>query len=338
MAGSLQIHHYFSPTDISYTPSLLWSYDLDSSAEFPSEPAIGYGNAYIYADNGILSCVDLDTGLPVWSQQVSGSSYHTPALGDGNVYVCTSEGVFAFEAATGTYQWSYTTGTYSMTDPMTIEGAVYCAGDRVVSLDAASGTLLWDYGLPSPAWTSPSAGTSNTLSGFLPALLVATQSQMFVFNMETGAVEYTIPVMNPTNITCLFDLWFVNSEGGIVEFTNSGNVNAIAKSSDPWVTYASSTAADSYVSYYYYSSDGNLYNYSVGGVKQWESTVGEVLDYGPVLGNNFVYLSFRDGTIRAFYRATGMQKWSLQLDYLSDFCIAHGKLYAVSGGYLQCYG
>ncbi len=161
---------------------------------------------------------------------------------------------------------------------------------------------------------------------------------MYVLDRALGTQIQTISVSNPTNIMSYFDIWYVNSGSGIVEFLSNGTVNAIAPPNDPSITCcASATAADAPMEYYYYSADGNLYYYSVGAMKNWESYVGEVLDYGPRLGTNNIYHTFRDGTIRSYARTTGAQKWSLQLDYLTDFCLAHNKLFVVSGGYLQCY-
>ena len=79
MAGNSAAHTNQSANDLPPTPSLLWSYDLSSSPNNLAEPAVGYGNAYIYADNGILSCIDIESGLLVWEQDVPGTHYHTPA-------------------------------------------------------------------------------------------------------------------------------------------------------------------------------------------------------------------------------------------------------------------
>lgn len=342
MAGNSAAHTNQSANDLPPTPSLLWSYDLSSSPNNLAEPAVGYGNAYIYADNGILSCIDMESGLLVWEQDVPGTHYHTPALGNGSVYVATSEGVFSFNAATGTPQWSYESISCPSIDPMfwslpSVEQVLYCAGDKVAALDPSTGTLLWSYVLPGEARSSPSMGYDS--SAGTSVILVATSSHLHVIDKDDGSPIKTIAVSSPTNVMSVFDIWYVNSGGGIVEFFNSGSINAIAQPSNPSITSgASATATVTPMEYYYYSADGHLYYMLVGASQVWKEYIGDDLVNGPLIGMNNVYLSFSDGTVRSYSRFTGDLSWSMQLVHPADFCLAHDRLFVVSGGLLTCYG
>ena len=48
---------------------------------------------YMINDNGILTCVEADTGTIVWQQRIGGSYSASPVMADGSIYIQSEEGV-----------------------------------------------------------------------------------------------------------------------------------------------------------------------------------------------------------------------------------------------------
>jgi len=118
-----------------------------------------------------------------WSSPGS-HSFGAPVLGPGGtVYVgAEPEGLWAFDAATGSNQWSYSTAGAVRTAPLaTADGTVVCGDDagRVYAL-SAGGALLWGFDSGSPVTGAPLAladgqvvvGTSNGMAWCLRADIV----------------------------------------------------------------------------------------------------------------------------------------------------------------------
>jgi outer membrane protein assembly factor BamB len=51
------------------------------------------------ADNGVVSCLDSSTGVPLWVERVAGSCSSSLVYADGNIYLADETGkTFIFEA------------------------------------------------------------------------------------------------------------------------------------------------------------------------------------------------------------------------------------------------
>jgi outer membrane protein assembly factor BamB len=57
-----------------------------------SSPAIVGKEIYVSNDNGVLSCIDIDTGKFRWAKRLGGSYSASPLVADGRIYLCSHEG------------------------------------------------------------------------------------------------------------------------------------------------------------------------------------------------------------------------------------------------------
>ncbi len=72
----------------------------------------------------------------------------SPAVADGKVYVGSREGkVYALDASTGAFIWSYTTGNEVQSSPAVAGGIVFVGSidGKVYALSATNGALMWSY-------------------------------------------------------------------------------------------------------------------------------------------------------------------------------------------------
>lgn len=58
-----------------------------------SSPLLAGGAIYLISDNGVLSCVDADSGHVNWIKRLGGNYSASPILADGLLYFCSHEGV-----------------------------------------------------------------------------------------------------------------------------------------------------------------------------------------------------------------------------------------------------
>jgi outer membrane protein assembly factor BamB len=123
-----------------------------------STPAVADGRVFLVGAS--LLAYDSSDGTPLWSAPFStpdlvvngGTLIETsPAVADGRVFVIGSQGLQAFDAATGKSLWGVGVGTpgtsVAVSDGLVLVGADYL-------LDAATGGLVWQSG-ESPRTTSP---------------------------------------------------------------------------------------------------------------------------------------------------------------------------------------
>ncbi|RZN46532.1 hypothetical protein EF808_05475, partial [archaeon] len=268
MSGYMFHRTFATPNDVDAAPSLLWSHDLGGSDSALSEPAVAHGYVYIYADTGIFSCIDRDTGVVRWQQSVGGDNYHTPVVFNNRAYVNTTEGVFCLDASDGTIIWHYGDISCPTVDPIFFDNKLYCAGDKVAIIDVTSGSPIWTYSLPSHAVTTPVLGYSQSAGE--STAVVCTNSRMYVLNLETGALVKSTSVSSPTSVMKSFDLHLVNTGGTMTEYIDDTTVNAVVSPKSGSITGGASWAAGGTpMEYYFYLADGYLYHASVGGVIDW---------------------------------------------------------------------
>ena len=126
-------------------------------------PVAAGGLVFVADRTGVVQAFN-DTGKPVWKAYTSGAVYYPPAVAHDRVFVGSADGrVYAYEAATGRFLWSYRVAPQERRIPVfgklisrwpvaggvVVEGdTVYAAagithydGTYVVALDALTGKL-----------------------------------------------------------------------------------------------------------------------------------------------------------------------------------------------------
>lgn len=234
---------------------------------------------------------------------------------NATVYVGSNDGtLYAVDAATGNRQWSFDTGTDTVTSSPTVRnGIVYVIAsyefnpNRVYAIDAATGQELWTFALGprvrvvpfSPTDSSPTVvgGTVyvSSMDGKVYALDAATGSEEWAF--DTGFAVYASPnvIKGTVYVTAAGDglsgaqLYALDAATGSEEWTFDLRDTATA----------SPTVAGGTVYASKYDSDGNAKLYAVDattGEQQWVSSIGAFVRTAPTVVNGTAYIGNLRGT------------------------------------------
>lgn len=69
-----------------------------------SSPVLADGKLFMISDNGMISCVDAQSGQAVWQKRVKGAFSASPLLADGKIWFFGEDGEVPVIAAAGDYQ------------------------------------------------------------------------------------------------------------------------------------------------------------------------------------------------------------------------------------------
>ena len=148
--------------DVPDRVELQWTATV-CATELPTAPVTAGGLVFVADRTGAVQAFS-NAGKPVWKAYTSGAVYYPPAVAHDRVYAGSADGrVYAFEAATGRFLWSYRVAPQERRIPVfgklisrwpvaggvVVEGdSVYAAagithydGTYVVALDALTGKL-----------------------------------------------------------------------------------------------------------------------------------------------------------------------------------------------------
>lgn len=194
----------------------LWDTDSTTSTHLDianTEPTVGDGNVYVHAvDNQqeYLDAFAAQSGALVWQHAFGATTTSTnilsPAISAGVIYVVANDGkLYALNTKTGSVLWSYSTGVQNSTNttyssPIVSQGIVvfgaYQSGaladqaGGVFALNAATGAFAWKQSL------SLSFGEGISVSG--NTLLISSNGQLGVYNLTTGAQQWSLQNVNLT--------------------------------------------------------------------------------------------------------------------------------------------
>jgi outer membrane protein assembly factor BamB len=123
-----------------------------------STPVVARGHVFTFGVSGVLSCLEAETGKPVWRQDCSPVppyASNSPLVADGLCVVHYGDvhkrgGLTAFDAATGELKWRYADGSGPMcSSPIVVDLAderqvVGATGWDFLGLSLHSGKKLWN--------------------------------------------------------------------------------------------------------------------------------------------------------------------------------------------------
>jgi outer membrane protein assembly factor BamB len=76
--------------NIGDSDNILWR--LTSRVARTASPIFVDGLIYMVSDDGIINCIDAETGDGVWQKRVGGAFAASPIYGDGRIYFCDQDG------------------------------------------------------------------------------------------------------------------------------------------------------------------------------------------------------------------------------------------------------
>lgn len=152
--------------------SKLWEFatiqgSISELGEVISTPAVAGGVVYFGSRDCNLYALDAKTGKELWRNSHDPSwIMGSPAVGEGRVFVGSSDGFFlrAVEAGTGKEIWTTKTPGAVYSSPALAGGNVYfgvgnpyhhVGKGRIEALDAATGKEKWSVETPAFVWSSP---------------------------------------------------------------------------------------------------------------------------------------------------------------------------------------
>ncbi len=142
-------------------------------------------------EDGIVRAVDCDAGTELWRYNVDGSVEATPAVGNGRVYIGSSDGRFyCLDARDGHEKWKYhVRGGIKSSVALYRNLVVFgCLDRNVYAFDAELGYLRWRFACPDRVESSPSAADGTIYvgcdDGNLYAIDAQTGDELWRFGME----------------------------------------------------------------------------------------------------------------------------------------------------------
>lgn len=194
------------PVVLEGAPSEGWSFaPRELLGVRPSAPVIRYDRVYVGLGDGHFYALDRHTGRMKWrvpagpgtsgeaAPHADAPPLATPAVFDGLVYLCSSDGaLFAVDAYSGEPIWRTVLGGGSLGSPTVSRGVVYVGAPDgyVVALEAKTGAIAWRRDLGAPVRHPIALGDDHVFvcpdDGLLRAL-----------DAETGDVFWQVAAEQP---------------------------------------------------------------------------------------------------------------------------------------------
>ena len=284
------------------TGTLVWEHQV--ADYLTSAPVVVNGVTYASDVYGILWTWNDSTGAPLWtySTLAIGSS---PTVANGTVYFGTNDfyndnGLTALTASTGTFLWTYPTGSNGIENsPAVANGVAYfgCDDYNVYALNASTGALLWQY--LTGFFVSPSPTVANG------AVYVGSDDDnLYALNATTGTLlwKYTTGGQVHSSPAVANGVVYVGSADNNVYALNA-TTGALV-----WKYTTGGSVGDPAVAngvVYFASDDNNLYALGAStGALLWRYTMGNYLS-APVVVNGTVYLGSADNNLYTFSLTNG---------------------------------
>ncbi|MFH1856172.1 MAG: PQQ-binding-like beta-propeller repeat protein [Candidatus Omnitrophota bacterium] len=183
------------------TGNFIWSYETGGCVR--SSPSIAYGKVFFgsagggYYD-GKLYALDAETGEFIWSYKIDYVLlWSSPTIADGKVFFGTDENrpyyvneetcnrLYALDAETGEFLWSYQASTAIFSSPVAY-GKVFFSDRspigayRLYALDAETGDIVWSYQTNTGgAVSSPAIANGKVFVG-------SDDNKLYALDVETG--------------------------------------------------------------------------------------------------------------------------------------------------------
>lgn len=161
---------------LTFPASPTWSVTLNGMISYP---VIAGDMAYVttnasstgLGDGASLYALDLATGAVLWGPAAiaTGSLWSGHAFDQGRLFVLNNDGdLRAFDAATGSPQWSIDLGGQFFNAPPTaVNGIVYVGGAaRLNAVEAATGKILWSSEVASGDKSSPAVSSDGVFVSY----------------------------------------------------------------------------------------------------------------------------------------------------------------------------
>lgn len=245
----------------------VWSKSLASWSQ--SGLAAAFSNIYFLTRDGVLHAFKADNGDMAWEVSGidvgTGSTLSSPAIGFGNVYVGSHQGLKVFDAVSGALKWSASSPLNGNSSPLIVydvgvgNPAVVVIGaedNKLRAYHVTSGQLLWEYTGDRALWyTTPATKsrkiylmqqrtvveldavtgqltkTSPDLGGVIAAGPTITSGHLFVVTQDDRLVA-----LKQADLNIATQVNIPSHPGGDAGSSSveNGNLYIFAAETDPW--------------------------------------------------------------------------------------------------------
>jgi len=209
-------------------------------------------------------------------------------------------------ASTGSFKWSYTTGSVVYSSPAVVNGIVYIGSEdgKVYALNASTGGSKWSYNTFSVVDSSPAVANGMVYFGSFNDKVYALNASTgsFKWSYTTGSViESSAAVANGIVYIDSYDknVYGLNASTGSFKWSyTTGNV----------IEHGSPATSNGVV--YSGSEDGNVYALNAtSGTKIWSYTTRGLGSSSPAIAGGTVYIGGSSSVIYALNASTGAPEW-----------------------------
>lgn len=327
-----------------------------AGATGPTSAAVIAGRVYTGAFDGTVRALDAETGATVWTTQVDGGAYYTPAVGYGRVFVTAGNALHVINASTGNvvYRVEHDTSV-GYTAPLLADG-------KVIVRDAAGKLHAYDpkaavptspiFTIDAQASAGPSFGRGflyvPTSTGRVAAYSTSgcTATCTPAWETEIHGVSYFAPALWPPRLV----LTVHGDDGAVYTKALDAMTGAILWESPLWGASDATAPAMGY---------GNAYVGLVGanelwairltdGVMAWKAPLAADTSDTPAVANQVVYIpsGSTTGHLQGFSTSctttlggtcTALVDLPIDPFGLSP-SIANGRIYASGAGSTTAFG
>jgi len=262
-----------------------------------------------------------------WSSTVGdGIDYSSPAVAEGRVYVGSlDDKVYCFNASTGAFIWSYTTGDNVRSSPAVADGKVYVGSEdnNVYCLNATTGGLIWSYVTNDNIGSSPAVADDKVYIGSWNSMVYCLNATTgaHIWNYATGGSVFSSPAVADGKV-------YVGSVDHNVYCLNAATGAFIWSYTTGNIVNSSPAVADGKV--YVGSWDNNVYCLNAAsGALIWSYTATKYVFSSPAVAGGKIYVASGDNNVYCLNATTGAFIWNYATldEVLSSPAVADGKVY-----------
>ncbi len=274
---------------------------------------------------------EVPPGKILWSYSVGSEIRSSPAVGDGNVYFASVNGmVFALDMD-GKFLWSYR-ARFLITSPVVYSnGRIYVGSwDNYLYTLNDGGDLVWRVRLGGDVSRAVVVDEKRVYAGAEDGKFYAVEDGKVIWSKELDGWMTTNPVLFSDGRVVLG-----TSGGKVYCFSYAGNVLWIFDA-EGWIS--SGMAVDESENLYFGTTDGKLFVISKEGNLVWKYDVGSEISSGPVVDSfGRVVFGTREGTLYVLDRK-GNLMWTYHVGSVITSGIAVSKegfvYFGAEDGYL----
>jgi outer membrane protein assembly factor BamB len=320
-------------TSLTKAPShstVLWN----RSVGFPATSSpLEYANlVYVSSSDGVLYCLDAQTGATVWaSPQLNSTLPSDAGIANDKVYL-SADKLYCFDALNGTQLWNQTLGANGRS-PTLAQDNVYIGAEQVYCFDGNNGSMRWNFSLGNTSFfTSPAVTNDVVFAGDI------VNAQLYSLNASTGTMNWNVSLSsyNPLSTAPVIAdgrVYLCTVAGELLCFdASNGNLSFVQPIGDQ--IHSSPAIWSGHL----YFGCNNTYVYcldALTGAPVWGFPTGGPVNSSPAVADGKVLGS--SDQFYCFDALTGSQLWSYPTSGgVSSPAIANGTVY-VCGNDQQVY-